>query len=134
MNKESQKVIFATGRRKEAVARVRLVLEGEGKIKVNGKDYVNYFPTLNLQNQIKKPLAVTEMEGKVDVLASLKGGGVSGQAGALTLGIARCLVEFEPKMKTILRQNNLLTRDPRAKERKKYGRKGARRRFQWTKR
>ncbi|MDD3296023.1 MAG: 30S ribosomal protein S9 [Candidatus Omnitrophica bacterium] len=125
---------MATGRRKEAVARVRLMPKGKGKIIVNGKESSKYFPTIDSEMQVKKVFVVTELEGKMDVLANVSGGGINGQAGAVSLGIARCLVELNPQLRTVLRREDLLTRDPRAKERKKYGRKGARRRFQWTKR
>ena len=134
MTKELKKVFTATGRRKEAVARVRVITEGNGKLVVNGKDYMSYFSTIDNQMQVKKPLVATELEGKMDITANTAGGGTGGQAGAISLGISRCLVEWNPQLRIILRREDLLTRDPRAKERKKYGRKGARRRFQWTKR
>jgi len=134
-DKGKEKEIFmATGRRKEAGARVRFIPKGKGKILINGKDIEKYFSTIDNIMQVKKPLIVTELQGKIDVFANVDGGGVSGQAGAVSLGISRCLVEWNPQLRTLLRREDLLTRDPRAKERKKYGRKGARRRFQWTKR
>jgi small subunit ribosomal protein S9 len=129
-----KEVYMATGRRKKSVARVIFTPKGEGKISINGRVIGNYFPTINNVTQAKKPILVAELEGKVNVSANVNGGGMSGQAGAVSLGIARCLVEWEPSLRTVLRREDLLTRDPRAKERKKYGRKGARRRFQWTKR
>jgi small subunit ribosomal protein S9 len=132
--KEEVRFISATGRRKEAVARVNLSLQGKGRITVNGKDYLSYFPTISQRIQVEKPIKVAGLEGKIDIVASVRGGGHSGQAGAVSLGIARCLVEQNPALRSTLRREDLLTRDPRAKERKKYGRKGARRRFQWTKR
>ncbi|NQT28870.1 MAG: 30S ribosomal protein S9 [Candidatus Omnitrophica bacterium] len=125
---------MATGRRKEAGARVRFILKGKGKILINGRTLENYFSTIDNRMQVKKPLAVAELQDKVDILANVDGGGVSGQAGAVSLGISRCLLEWNPQLRALLRREDLLTRDPRAKERKKYGRKGARRRFQWTKR
>lgn len=125
---------LATGRRKESVARVHFFSEGTGKFVINGKDLKKYFALSDSQTLASKPLGVTELEGKVDVIADVYGGGITGQAGAISLGIARCLVEWNPQLRTALRKESLLTRDPRAKERKKYGRKGARRRFQWTKR
>lgn len=134
MKEEIKKNFFATGRRKEAVARVRLVLGGKGKILVNGIDFSNYFTTVDHQMRVKKPLLVTQTESKVDIKAKVNGGGISGQAGAVSLGIARALVDFSPELRVALRKEDLLTRDPRSKERKKYGRKGARKRFQWTKR
>ncbi len=125
---------LATGRRKEATARVKVTFEGKGRIFINGRKLEDYFPLINHQYQIKRPLEITELLGKVDVKAKVSGGGVTGQAGAVSLGVARALVELDPNLRGILRKEDLLTRDPRAKERKKYGQRGARRRFQWTKR
>ena len=135
--KELEKIkeaFAATGRRKEAVARVKFFPQGEGKISINGKNFENYFSTIDNIVQVRKPLVVAELEGKIDIFANVNGGGVNGQAGAVSLGISRCLLEWNPQLRALLRREDLLTRDPRAKERKKYGRKGARRRFQWTKR
>lgn len=126
--------ILTTGRRKEAIARVRLILDGKGKITINGKDVDKYFVTVDQVIQVKKPLALSNTESKFDVLAKVTGGGINGQAGAISLGISRALLEWNPELRSTLRKESLLTRDPRSKERKKYGRKGARRRFQWTKR
>lgn len=135
VNREKEKNVFsATGRRKEAVARVKLYPQGNGKIVVNGRDYKDYFLTIENISQVNKSFVVAELEGKIDVSANVNGGGISGQAGAVSLGISRCLVDMDPQLRVIFRREDLLTRDPRAKERKKYGRKGARRRFQWTKR
>jgi len=134
MKEKAKNIFLATGRRKEAVARVRFFPQGKGKIVVNGRDFTSYFSTIDNITQVKKPLVIAELEGKSDVSANVKGGGISGQAGAVSLGISRCLVEWNPQLRSALRRQDLLTRDPRAKERKKYGRKGARRRFQWTKR
>ena len=131
---KSREMFMATGRRKEAIARVRVFPNGKGKIVVNGKSFDKYFSTVDNTVQVKKALIASELEGQLDVAANVKGGGGSGQAGAVSLGIARCLIEINPQLRVILRREDLLTRDPRAKERKKYGRKGARRRFQWTKR
>lgn len=131
---EGKKVILTTGRRKTAVARVRVYPQGKGIIKINGRELNDYFPSLLYQSMVKKPLVITEMIGKVDIKAKVEGGGIGGQAGAVSLGIARGLVEVDPNLRGILRKEDLLTRDPRAKERKKYGRRGARRSFQWTKR
>jgi len=125
--------ILAVGRRKEAVARVKLV-RGTGKIVVNSRAFENYFPLETDRKVILQPLEITGTLNKYDIFAKVKGGGINGQAGALRLGIARALVETEPELKEILRKSGLLTRDPRMKERKKYGQKGARKRFQWTKR
>ncbi len=134
MKEKTSEVFLATGRRKEAVACVRLLPQGKGKIIINGKELGNYFVTVDNQAQVKKALLAAEASDKMDVLAKVKGGGLSGQAGAVSLGISRCLVKWNPQLRSTLRREDLLTRDPRAKERKKYGRKGARRRFQWTKR
>ncbi len=123
----------ATGRRKTAVARV-LLRPGEGKVKVNGRPQESYFQTEALRAALREPLVATEMAGKFDILINAHGGGIRGQAGAARLGIARALVSFNPDLRSRLRQGGLLTRDPRAKERKKYGQKGARKRFQFSKR
>ena len=133
--KQKTKEIFsATGRRKEAVARVRMFPQGKGHVSINGRSFSDYFPTIDIIMQVKKALIVAEVEGKMDIKANVNGGGVGGQAGAVSLGIARCLVAWNPQLRSLFRREDLLTRDPRAKERKKYGRKGARRSFQWTKR
>ncbi|RJO64061.1 MAG: 30S ribosomal protein S9 [Candidatus Omnitrophota bacterium] len=121
------------GRRKEAIARV-LLIAGKGDIVVNGIPYADYFSRETDQIIVKQPMRVTNTIQKYDVVANLKGGGLNGQAGALQLGISRALMLAEPELKDILRKNGFLTRDPRMKERKKYGQKGARKRFQWTKR
>ena len=129
----STPMIRATGRRKEAIAQVRLV-PGLGTILVNQKPYETYFPRETLRLNIRQPLVVTHQLGKQNVLANVVGGGLAGQAGAIRLGIARALLTIDPSLRPLLRSGGLLTRDPRAKERKKYGQKGARKRFQWTKR
>ena len=129
----SEKAIWATGRRKEAIARVRL-LTGTGMIVVNSRPYEQYFPREALCMAIRQPLLVTHQLGKYNVLARVEGGGLVGQAGAIKLGIARALTTLDPALRAPLRGAGLLTRDPRQKERKKYGQKGARKRFQWTKR
>jgi small subunit ribosomal protein S9 len=128
-----RKKAMLTGRRKEAVARVRLV-PGTGVITINGKPYELYFLRETDRIIAKQPLISTNSVTKFDVFANLRGGGLTGQAGALRHGIARALVETDPATKEILRKQGFLTRDPRMKERKKYGLKGARKRFQWTKR
>ena len=122
-----------TGRRKNAVARVRL-LPGSGKIVVNGKPAEEYFPRLALQTSLRQPFEVTNAAGRYDVVATVTGGGVAGQAGAVRHGIARALAVSDETMRSPLHKNGLLTRDPRMKERKKYGRKRARQGFQYSKR
>ncbi len=130
---KSGKMVWATGRRKEAIARVRLV-PGPGKITVNKRLYEEYFPRELWRLAVRQPLFATHQLGKYDVLATVSGGGISGQAGAIRLGIARAILLLDPAYRQVLRTAGLLTRDPRMKERKKYGQKGARKRFQWTKR
>lgn len=132
-NKATVEQVPVVGRRKCAVARVRLV-PGTGKIIVNGRDYAEYFGRQVLQTLIRQPLVVTNTEGKYDVIANIVGGGTSGQAGALRHGIARALVELDPELRPILRQGGFLTRDPRMKERRKYGLKKARKAPQYSKR
>lgn len=129
----SEQIILTTGRRKEAVARVR-VCPGEGKILVNGKDSDIYFTRERDRITIREPLKLTDNLKKYNILANVKGGGICGQAEALRHGIARALIILDPSLKPTLRQAGFLSRDPRMKERKKYGQKGARKRFQWTKR
>jgi len=124
---------MAVGRRKESVARVQL-LPGQGNIVVNGQSCEKYFLRETDRIIIKQPLSLMNIVNKYDVFANIKGGGLTGQAGALRHGISRALVLAEPNSKDMLRKQGYLTRDPRAKERKKYGQKGARKRFQWTKR
>ncbi|MGQ9819959.1 MAG: 30S ribosomal protein S9 [Candidatus Kapaibacteriales bacterium] len=123
----------ATGRRKTAVAQVRL-LQGNGKININGLNFEEYFPIEFHRLKILRPLEVTKTLGKFDIYVKATGGGISGQAGAIQLGLARALVEFEESFKPILKEFGLLTRDPRMVERKKYGQKKARKRFQFSKR
>ena len=125
--------ITTVGRRKEAIARVAL-LPGKGNILVNEQPHEKYFIRETDRIIIKQPLLVTNNLDKYDVAANISGGGPTGQAGALKLGIARALILSQPELKDVLRKHGFLTRDPRMKERKKYGQKGARKRFQWTKR
>ena len=127
------KRLIMTGRRKRSVARVRLV-PGTGVIVVNERPYEEYFPRETLRMAIKAPLLLTHELGKHDIRVNVMGGGVSGQAGAIRMGIARALAALDEAHRVALRAAGLLTRDPREKERKKYGQKGARKRFQWTKR
>lgn len=123
----------STGRRKESVARVRL-RPGTGKHVVNGKTIDAYFARETLVMLARHPLVLTDAIGRYDIDATVFGGGLAGQAGAVQLGIARALVEIDPAMKSLLRRSALMTRDSRMKERKKYGQPGARKRFQFSKR
>ena len=124
---------YATGRRKKSIAKVWLK-KGSGNIHVNGKKMVDYFKKQNLQVSIFRPLTIVKRENEFDVRCSVKGGGLTGQAGAIILGIARALVKFEPELKSTLKKEKLTTRDSRAVERKKYGHRKARRSFQFSKR
>ena len=124
---------YGTGRRKTSTARVFL-RPGTGAITVNHREFERFFPTDALRTQVKRPLLVTETGEKFDVLATVAGGGVNGQAGAVRLGIARALVEFNAELRGQLKKDGLLTSDSRIKERKKYGLAGARKRFQFSKR
>ncbi len=123
----------AVGRRKEAVTRVFLS-KGEGKITINGKDYKNYFSLVYLQNQVESPLKVIESIDKYDIVINAKGGGIKGQAEAAKLGISRALLEVSAEYRPILKAAGMLKRDPRSVERKKPGRKKARKSFQFSKR
>jgi small subunit ribosomal protein S9 len=124
---------YATGRRKTSTARVFL-RPGKGAITVNHREFDKYFPTDALRVQVKRPLLLTETGDKFDILATVDGGGVNGQAGAMRLGISRALVEFNAELRKQLKKDGLLTSDSRVKERKKYGLAGARKRFQFSKR
>ena len=124
---------LGTGRRKSSVARVFL-RPGKGEIKVNDRAFENYFPTESTRAVVRQALLATETMEKFDVLILADGGGVAGQAGAVRLGIARALVEFNAELRPRLKKLGFLTRDPRIHERKKYGQKGARKRFQFSKR
>lgn len=126
-------VLNSTGRRKTAVARIFLK-EGSGNVTVNGKDYKEYFPTMTLQYFVNQPFELTDNSGKYDVNANLNGGGISGQAEALRLAISRALCDINPDYRPPLKAKGLLRRDPRMVERKKPGRKKARKRFQFSKR
>ncbi len=127
------KDFYGTGRRKEAVARIRL-RPGSGLITINGQPLEDYFPVVTTRITALKPFHVTGTEGKFDVYVLADGGGKSGQAGAVSHGIARALLEYDTSFRAVLRQHGLLTRDPRMVERKKYGQKKARKRFQFSKR
>ena len=133
MAKANKIVYMGTGRRKSSIARVRLV-EGTGKITINGKDIEEFFDLETLKVIVRQPLTVTNTLSKYDVICSVKGGGVSGQAGAIRHGIARALNEANAEYRPALKSNGFLTRDPRMKERKKYGLKKARKAPQFSKR
>ena len=125
---------YGTGRRKSSVARVRLYQGGTGAITINGRDIDDYFGLDTLKAIARQPLALTETEGKFDIVCTLAGGGVAGQAGALRHGLSRALLQYDPELRTVLKKAGFLTRDPRMKERKKYGLKAARRAPQFSKR
>ncbi len=124
---------YATGRRKTSVARVWL-MPGTGQMTVNGQDFLAYFGRETLKMTVDQPFDKLEAAGKYDVIAKVSGGGKSGQAGAMRLGIARALILMNPEFRSTLKKSYFLTRDPREKERKKYGQPGARKRFQYSKR
>lgn len=124
---------IATGRRKTAVAQIRMT-QGTGKIEVNGRAFEDYFPTEELQNHVLQPLQVAKGANAFDVSAKAVGGGLAGQAGAIRLAVARALLQTDENLRNPLRDDGLLTRDPRMKERKKAGQPGARKRFQFSKR
>ena len=124
---------YGTGRRKSSTARVYL-RPGAGDVRVNKKAFEQYFPNETLRMIIRQPLQLTETAGKFDILVNVEGGGPAGQAGAIRHGITRALIEFNADLRPALKDAGLVTRDPRAKERKKYGQKGARKRFQFSKR
>jgi len=133
MAEQTGNTITGIGRRKTSSAVVRLT-EGKGKITVNEKDIKEYFPVSEQNQEAVKPLTVSELAGKFDADIKVSGGGMIGQVDAIKLGIARALVKHDSSLISQLREHGLLTRDPRMKERKKYGQKGARKKFQWTKR
>jgi small subunit ribosomal protein S9 len=124
---------YGTGRRKTSTARVYL-RAGDGAVKINRKPFEQYFPNETLRMIIRQPLQLTETTGKFDLLINVKGGGPAGQAGAIRHGITRALMEYNSDLRSALKEAGLVTRDPRIKERKKYGQKGARKRFQFSKR
>ena len=130
---DTKTVFYGTGRRKRSIARVRLV-EGNGTITVNGKDLNDYFGAETLKYIVRQPLSVTETSSKYDVICTVKGGGFTGQAGAIRHGITRALIKSDENLKSELKKAGFVTRDPRMKERKKYGLKKARRAPQFSKR
>ena len=129
----AQTWFLGTGRRKESVARV-FVRPGAGKFTVNGREVEKYFPNHAWKHDATEPLKFTNIADQVDVVVTAQGGGVGGQAGAVRMGLSRAISRFNPELRAALRKNGFLTRDSRMKERKKYGQKGARKRFQFTKR
>jgi len=129
----SQTKSYGTGRRKSSIARVWLV-PGKGSIKINKRTLDNYFGRKSLSTVVEKPLELVNKKNELDVFAKVEGGGITGQAGAIQHGIARALLQYDPTLRLILKKEGLLTRDARMKERKKYGQKGARARFQFSKR
>ena len=134
MYQSKKPYLYGTGRRKSSVARVRVYPGGTGSITINGRDIEEYFGLDTLKMIVRQPLVATASEGKVDIVATVKGGGVSGQAGALRHGISRALLQASDDNRPVLKKAGLLTRDPRMKERKKYGLKAARRAPQFSKR
>ena len=134
MYESKKKYFYGTGRRKSSVARVRVYENGTGSIIINGRDINDYFGLETLKMVVRQPLVTTELVDKVDVVVSVCGGGVSGQAGAIRHGIARALLTVNPEYRASLKAAGFLTRDPRMKERKKYGLKAARRAPQFSKR
>ena len=135
MYKSKKPYFYGTGRRKSSVARVHLFQNGTGAITINGRDIDDYFGLETLKLLVRQPLAATEQLGKVDIVATVTGGGVTGQAGAIRHGIARALLQYDSEnLRPILKKAGFLTRDPRMKERKKYGLKAARRAPQFSKR
>jgi small subunit ribosomal protein S9 len=128
-----EKQLHGLGRRKTSVARVWLK-PGSGEFKVNGRSIDDYFPRHSLQQHIQEPLAATNLQNRFDVQVNVDGGGTTGQAGAIRMGISRALLKFDAELRSALRQKRMLTRDPREVERKKPGRAGARKRFQFSKR
>ena len=134
MYKSKKPYHYGTGRRKSSVARVRLFPNGTGAITINGRDIDDYFGLETLKLIVRQPLVTTELLGKVDIAATVTGGGVTGQAGAIRHGISRALLEMNAEFRPVLKAAGFLTRDPRMKERKKYGLKAARRAPQFSKR
>lgn len=130
---DAQGRAYATGKRKDAIARV-WIKPGTGKISVNGKDFTEYFARPVLQMILRQPIMLTDRDGQYDVVATVTGGGLSGQAGAVRHGLSKALTHYEPELRGILKKNGFLTRDARVVERKKFGKRKARRSFQFSKR
>ena len=133
MYESKQPYFYGTGRRKSSVARVR-VYAGSGNVTINGRDIDDYFGLETLKLLVRQPLTLTETADKFDIVCTVAGGGVTGQAGAIRHGLSRALLEFDPELRPVLKKAGFLTRDPRMKERKKYGLKAARRAPQFSKR
>ena len=131
---ESAPYFYGTGRRKSSVARVRVYANGTGKITINDRDIDDYFGLDTLKLIVRQPLALTSTEGKFDIVCTVAGGGVTGQAGAIRHGLSRALLQYDAELRSALKKAGFLTRDPRMKERKKYGLKAARRAPQFSKR
>ena len=134
MYKSKKPYFYGTGRRKSSVARVHLFPNGTGSITINGRDIDDYFGLETLKLMVRSPLALTNTDGKFDIVINVVGGGTSGQAGAIRHGLSRALLQFNPELRSTLKKAGFLTRDPRMKERKKYGLKAARRAPQFSKR
>ena len=134
MYESKNKFYYGTGRRKSSVARVRVYENGTGAITINGRDIDDYFGLDTLKLIVRQPLVTSDLVGKVDIIVTVAGGGVSGQAGAIRHGLSRALLQLNPEYRTSLKAEGFLTRDPRMKERKKYGLKAARRAPQFSKR
>ena len=134
MYKSKKPYLYGTGRRKSSVARVHLFPNGTGAITINGRDIDDYFGLETLKLMVRSPLALTNTDGKFDIVINVVGGGTSGQAGAIRHGLSRALLQFDPELRSTLKKAGFLTRDPRMKERKKYGLKAARRAPQFSKR
>ena len=134
MYESKKKYFYGTGRRKSSVARVRVYENGTGSIIINGRDIDDYFGLETLKLIVRQPLVATDLVGKVDIVVSVAGGGVSGQAGAIRHGLSRALLQYDENLRPELKKAGFLTRDPRMKERKKYGLKAARRAPQFSKR
>ena len=131
---DSKPYFYGTGRRKHSVARVRVYANGTGSIKINGRDIDDYFGLETLKLLVRQPLVATNMLGKVDIICTVSGGGVTGQAEAVRHGISRALLSADPSLRGVLKRAGFLTRDARKKERKKYGQRAARARYQYSKR
>ncbi len=130
---DAQGRAYATGKRKDAIARV-WIKPGTGKISINGKDFTEYFARPVLQMILRQPIMLTDRDGQYDVVATVTGGGLSGQAGAVRHGLSKALTHYEPELRGVLKKNGFLTRDSRVVERKKFGKRKARRSFQFSKR